>query len=131
MYSNSFSTGLNVKRTPVAIIVPCIVAILAFVIMYGPGVDFISRITNTVSTLMSPLVGVQLAEFYVVAKKAYNVEEEESLPIIRPTAFICLLIGVALSFVFNNIPGMPLPGVCTIVGTGILHIIGRLGLKMK
>lgn len=131
MYSNSFSAGLNVPRKPVAIVVPIIVAVLAFVIMYGPSVDFISRITDTVSALMAPLIGVQIAEFYIVCKKNYKIKPVEELPVLRPTAFICLLIGVALSFVFNNISGMPLPGVFTIIITGLLHTIGRLGLKLN
>lgn len=131
MYSNSFSTGLNVPRKPVAIVVPILVAALAFVIMYGPGVDFISKITDTVSILMTPLVGIQIAEFYVVCKKNLDIKAVEELPTLKPTAFVCLLIGVVISFALNNISGVPVSGVIAIIVTGLLHTIGRLGLKLN
>lgn len=131
MYSLSYSEGLNLPRKPLAVIVPCLVAILAFIIMYGPGVDFISNITNVVSTLMGPLIGVVLAEFYVIEKCGLELEEENNLPIIKAAAFTALLIGVAISLLFNNLVAVPLPGPLTIVATGLVHLVLKLGFKMK
>ncbi len=131
MYSNSYSEGLHLPRKPIAVIVPIFVAVLAFVIMYGPGVDFISNITGTVSVLMGPLVGVMLAEFYIVSKRNIEIKEEKEYPAIKPSAVTCLLIGVVISFIFNNMSGLPLPVVITILITGLLHSILRLGFKMK
>lgn len=111
--------------------VPCLVAVLAFVIMYGPGVDFINNITSIISTLMGPIIGVIIAEFFVVSKRNINLREDAQLPAIQIAAFASLLIGVAISFLFSNVIAVPVPALMTIIATGIVHLILALGFKLQ
>ena len=102
MYSNSWQNTFRTKtRTPFAIVVPIIAAVLAFIIMYGAGVDFINVITDTVSTVMAPLVGVTLASFWIVEKRNPVIRPVEELPGWKPIPIICLAIGVCLSLIFR------------------------------
>lgn len=102
MYSNSWQNTFRTKtRTPFAVVVPIIAAALAFMIMYGAGVDFINVITDTVSTVMAPLVGVTLASFWIVEKRNPVIKPVEELPGWKPIPIICLAIGVALSLCFR------------------------------
>ncbi len=102
MYSNSWQNTFRTKtRTPFAIVVPIIAAVLAFIIMYGAGVDFINVITDTVSTVMAPLVGVTLASFWIVEKRNPIIRPVEELPGWKPIPIVCLAIGVCLSLIFR------------------------------
>ncbi len=102
MYSNSWQNTFRTKtRTPFAIVVPIIAAVLAFIIMYGAGVDFINVITDTVSTVMAPLVGVTLASFRIVEKRNPVIRPVEELPGWKPIPIVCLAIGVCLSLIFR------------------------------
>ena len=102
MYSNSWQNTFRTKtRTPFAIVVPIIAAVLAFIIMYGAGVDFINVITDTVSTVMAPLVGVTLASFWIVEKRNPVIRPVEELPGWKPIPIVCLAIGVCLSLIFR------------------------------
>ena len=121
MYANSYSQAFNIKRTPIAIIVPVIVAVLAFVIMYGPGVDFINNITNTVSAVMSPLVGVTLVEFYLIRKKHLVIKPLNEYPAVYPAPMISLVIGFIISLAAPSFVSMP--SVFVIVVTGVIHFI--------
>lgn len=124
MYSNSFAAVLNLKkRTIVAIVVPCIAAVLAFVIMYGPGVDFISVIVDTISTLMAPMVGVMLTDFYVVNKANLEIKEDKDLPVVRICPIACMVIGVALSFVFKAFPQVPVPTFLVLILTALSYLV--------
>lgn len=131
MYTNSFSEALRLPKKWLAIIVPIIAAIISFVIMYGAGVEMVSRITDTVSTLMAPLIGVMIAEFYIVSKTKLEMKPEAELPVVKPSALICLVIGVAVSFIFRLIPWIPVPAFLTIIIAGAAHVILRLVVKMK
>ncbi len=132
MYSNSFQAVFNLKkRTVVAIVVPIIAAILAFVIMYGPGVDFISVIVNTIGTLMAPLLGITLADFYVVRRTHMNILTDEKLPAADPIPLICLAIGVALSLGFKLAPNVPMPTFIVLIATFVIYVILRKAIPAK
>lgn len=131
MYSLSFSEGLKLSRKTLAIIVPLIVAAISFYIMYGAGVDFVSTIINVVSCLMAPLVGVVIAEFYIVSKRNMEIKPEEEYPIVNPAAMISLLVGLVFSLVFTYAVALPLGNLITILIAIALQCILRLGAKMK
>ncbi len=131
MYSNSFAHAFSLTRKPFAIIVPIIAAGMAFVIMYGPGVDFINTITDVVSTVMAPLVGVTLADFWIVRKRTFEFSDVEALPAFRLCATLCLAIGVVVSFLFKLTPNVPGTAFLTVIITGLLYAALRLGAKMK
>lgn len=130
-YSNSFAHAFNFKsRKYIAIVVPIIAAVLAFVIMYGPGVDFVNNITATVSTLMGPLIAVTIAEYHLVSREKFEIEPLENTPAIRPTAVICLIVGLVISFALNMIPSISIPSFIVIVITGLLYVFLKRGLKL-
>lgn len=131
MYTISYSEGLHLPKKGLAIVVPCLVAVLAFVIMYGPGVDFINNITSIISTLMGPIIGVIIAEFFVVSKRNISLREDAQLPNVQVAAFASLLIGVAISFLFSNVLAVPVPALMTIIATGIVHLILAQGFKLQ
>ena len=132
MYSNSFQAVFNMKkRTVIAIVVPIIAAILAFVIMYGPGVDFITVIVNTIGTLMAPLLAVTLADFYVVRKKKMVILSDDKLRKVDPIPLICLGIGVAMSLLFRLAPSIPVPTFIVLVVTAVLYIVIRKFVPIK
>lgn len=131
MYTISFSESLRLSRKTLAIIVPCIVAVVSFVIMYGPGVDFINNITSIISTLMGPIIGVIIAEFYLISKCNMKIGDAEHLPSIQPAALLSLVIGVALSFVFSNVLHISLHSLLTIGITLIMHLVLAKGFKLQ
>ncbi len=132
MYSNSFQAVFNLKkRTVVAIVVPLIAAVLSFVIMYGPGVDFITVIVNTIGTLTAPLLGVTLADFYILKKTHMNIYGDRELPIVDVCPFICLAIGIALSLIFNHVPSVPIPTFLVLIITAVLYIVLRKVMPRK
>lgn len=129
MYANSYSECLNLPKNPLAVIVPIIAAGLAFMIMYGTGVGFISNITNTVGAVMSPLVGVLLAEFYIVLKRKLEIKPAEEYPAIRPAAMISLAVGFVVSLAAVSF--VTLSSVFTIIVAGLIHVVLRLVVKMN
>ncbi len=132
MYSNSFQAVFNLKkRTVVAIVVPLIAGVLAFVIMYGPGVDFISVIVGTIGTLMAPLLGITLADFYVIRKTRLEILPDEKLPVADPVPLTCLGIGVALSLVFRLTPNVPVPTFIVLAVTFVLYVLVRKAVPLK
>ncbi len=123
-YSNSFAHAFNLNsRRIIAIIVPMIAAVLAFVIMYGPGVNFINNITATVSTLMGPLIGVTISEFYIVSKNNFKIRELAETPLIKPVAIISLIAGLIISFGFRLLPAITTPAFIVIIVTVVIHVI--------
>lgn len=77
MYSNSFAAVFNTTRKWFAIIIPLVAGVISFVIMYGPGVDFINTIVTAIGTIMAPLVAVMLTDFYIVHKGKLDIKEEK------------------------------------------------------
>lgn len=123
MYSNSFQAVFNLKkRTAVAIIVPLIAGVLAFVIMYGPGVDFITVIVDTIGTLMAPLVGVTLADFYIIRRRKMEIRADEGLPTVDVCPFVCLAVGIILSLVFKAVPAVPVPTFLVVIISAVLYL---------
>ncbi|MBR5756177.1 MAG: cytosine permease [Firmicutes bacterium] len=132
MYSNSFQAVFNLKsRTVVAIVVPLIAGALAFVIMYGPGVDFITVIVNTIGTLMAPLLAVTLADFYAVRKRNLKAVPDEQLPAVDPVPLACLAAGVVLSLIFKALPGIPTPTFIVLIVTFVLYTAVRKFVPAK
>lgn len=123
MYSNSFSAVFNINRKFVAAIVPFFAAILAFVIMYGPGVDFISVIIDTISTLAAPLFSIMITDFYVIRRRNLVIKEDNELQAIRICPIICLGIGIVMSLVFKMFPAIPVPTFLVIAFTGFIYFI--------
>ena len=132
MYSNSFQAVFNLKtRTVIAIVVPLIAGVLAFVIMYGPGVDFINVIVSTIGTLMAPLLAVTLADFYAVRKTRMAILEDDKLPKADPIPLICLAAGVGLSLVFKLTPSVPTPTFIVLAVTFVLYVVIRKAVPLK
>lgn len=132
MYSNSFQAVFNLKkRTVVAIIVPLIAGVLAFVIMYGPGVDFISVIVSTIGTLMAPLLAITLADFYVIRKTKMEMLPDEQLPVADPVPLACLVFGVALSLIFKMFPSIDVSTFIVMIATFVLYVIVRKVVPVK
>ena len=130
MYSNSFSEVLHINRKIVAIVVPFIAAILAFVIMYGPGVDFINVIVGTIGTLMGPLFGVMVADFYIIRKKHLEIKDEADLPKFRACPLLCMAFGFALALVLKLFPAVPVQTFVVLIVTMIVYVIAdKLVLK--
>jgi Cytosine/uracil/thiamine/allantoin permeases len=130
-YSNSFAHAFNLNsRKVIAIVVPILAAVLAFVIMYGPGVNFINNITATVSVLMGPLIAVTIAEYHFVSRDKFKIESLEKTPALRPTAVICLVVGLIISFSLRMIPAISIPSFIVIIVTGLLYVFLKRGLKL-
>ena len=125
MYSNSFAAVLNINRKVVAIVVPIIAAVLAFVIMYGPGVDFISVIVNTIGTLMGPLFGVMVADFYIIKKRKLVIKDEKDLPAIRICPIASMGFGFVLALVLKLFPAVPVQTFVVLFATMIVYVISE------
>lgn len=129
MYSNSWQNAFGTKtRTPFAVIVPMIAAALAFMIMYGAGVDFINVITNTVSTVMAPLVGITLADFWIVRKRHMVLSERMNIPGFRIPAIVTLAAGVGISFLFKLVT-FDGTAFLTVIITGLIYIVWMKAIK--
>lgn len=128
MYSNSFAAVFNTKRKWFAIIIPIIAGAISFVIMYGPGVDFISTIVNTIGTIMSPLVAVMLTDFYIVRKGEIEIKDENSLPAFNKYPLIAIVVGLVVSFALKLVPSFELSTFFVLIVTSIFYVlIVRLG----
>lgn len=124
MYSNSFIAVFNLKkRTVVATVIPIVAGILSFVIMYGPGVDFITVIVDTVGTLAAPLLTVMLTDFYLIRKRDLAVVPERELPAARPVPLACLGAGIVLSLVFKAFPQIPVPTFLVMAIIAVLYMV--------
>lgn len=130
MYSNSFAAVFNTKRKWFAIIIPLVAGVISFVIMYGPGVDFINTIVNAISTIMSPLVAVMLADFYIVRKGQIKIREEKDLPAFNLIPTIGIVIGLVLSFALKLVPSFKLSTFFVLIVTAIIYVlIAKAGNK--
>ncbi len=130
MYSNSLGHVFSRPRKMFAIFVPMIAGVLAFVIMYGPGVDFINTITSVVSTLMGPLVAVTIADFWIVRKRTFEFSPADKVPLFRPAAVLSLIVGIAVSFALSaaSVDGATF---ITVIVVAVLYVILKKGVKMK
>ena len=128
MYSNSFAAVFNTTRKWFAIILPLVAGAISFVIMYGPGVDFITTIVNTIGTIMSPLVAVMLCDFYFVRKGHLEIKEEKDLPAFNKKPTIGFVVGLIFSFVLKLFPSVTLSTFVVLIVTGVFYtIIAKIG----
>lgn len=124
MYTNSFIAVFNLKRRAViATVIPLIAGALAFVIMYGPGVDFITVIVDTIGTLAAPLLTVMLTDFYLVKKRNLVVVSEQELPAARIIPLVCVGAGIVLSLIFKAFPQIPVPTFLMMVIIAVLYMV--------
>ena len=123
MYSNSFAAVFNTTRKWFAIIIPLVAGVIAFVIMYGPGVDFINTIVGAIGTIMGPLVGVLLADYYIVRKGHLEIKDERELPLVNIKPVACIAIGMALSFALKLAPQVKMSTFLVLVITAALYVI--------
>ncbi|MCI8991699.1 MAG: hypothetical protein HFG80_03070 [Eubacterium sp.] len=123
MYSNSFAAVFHTTRKWFAIIIPLVAGVVAFIIMYGPGVDFISTIVDIIGTVMSPMIAVMLADFYVIRKGKLEVKEEKDLPVVNIPPIIAIVIGLVLSFSLKAVPAFQLSTFFVMAVTFVLYIV--------
>ncbi len=124
MYALSYAEIFRTKRKWWAVFMPMWAAAVAFYIMYGAGVDFINNIVGIVSTLMGPINGVIIGEFFLVRKCKFEYLEDDEIPTANWTA-VCVMIGGAiLAFFFNN-SGFPFPAPIIVGGTCVIHAFLR------
>lgn len=121
MYSNSFAAVFNTTRKWFAIFIPLVAGVISFVIMYGPGVDFISVIVNIIGTIMAPLVAVMLTDFYIVRKGKLEVKEEREIPVVNVIPVVCIVAGLVLSFLLKLVPSFKLSTFFVLIVTAVLY----------
>lgn len=132
MYSNSFAAVFNTTRKWFAIIIPLVAGVISFVIMYGPGVDFINTIVTAIGTIMAPLVAVMLTDFYIVHKGKLDIKEEKDLPVVNARPVICIIIGLAFSFALKLVPAIKLSTFLVLIVTAVLYaIVAKAGAEKK
>ena len=132
MYSNSLAAVFNTTRKWFAIIIPLVAGVISFVIMYGPGVDFINTIVTAIGTIMAPLVAVMLTDFYIVHKGKLDIKEEKDLPVVNARPVICIIIGLAFSFALKLVPAIKLSTFLVLIVTAVLYaIVAKAGAEKK
>ena len=108
---------------------PLLACALAFAVEYGLDITILNNWVSLVSCIFSPLIGVLITEFFIHRCK---MSDDEQLPAWAPAGLVSTAVGFALGVYLTYFCPTPTPiGFVCIIGTGVLHLILRKGIRLR
>lgn len=128
--SQGWSSVFARNRKPFCIIVPLVGVIIGTLIEFVFGIASIQTFVNFLATFMPPIMGVMMADFYVVNKGHYGPVEELTVQF-SASGLIALAAGAAVSGYFTFVAHTGLPALFGIIVSFVLLIILKKGAKLS
>ena len=127
--AQGWSSVFERNRKPFCIIIPVVGCGVAALIEFVWGIEAIQSFINILATFMPPIIGVMLADFWVINKGHYGPVEELTTQF-SASGLIALAVGTAVSAIFNA-TGIGLPAVFGIIASFIVHIALKKGARLS
>ncbi len=127
--SQSWSSVFNHNRKPFCIIVPAVGVVVGTLIEFVFGIESISTFVNFLATFMPPIIGVMIADFWVINRGKYGPVEDLTTQF-SASGLIALAAGAAVSGFFTFVANTGLPSLFGIIVSFVVHIILKKGVKL-
>ncbi len=128
--ATQLSESTSISQTKFVVIQPVVCAIIAGAIYLGADISIVSTVANVVTCMFGPLLAIIFAEYYVVRKR--KMDEESDVPTISVGGVTSLLVSMALGVYLNYFCPISTPvGFITLIFAFVLHLVLRMGLKLK
>lgn len=127
--SQGWSSVFERNRKPFCIIVPAVGVIVAAIIEFVIGIEAIQSFVNLLATFMPPIIGVMIADFWVINKGKYGPVEELTTQF-SVSGLVALAVGTAVSGILTS-ANLGLPALFGVIASFVVHIVLKKVAKLS